>query len=65
MCRRNLALTSKDVYLKGSALKTVAKVFEMIQLAHFCHLNVSLKCTTQEEYDAAMTDIIQHSENFG
>ena len=37
----------------------------MIKLVLFCHLLVSLKCTTQEEYDAAMTDIIQQYENFG
>ena len=65
MCRRNLALTSTDVYLKSSALKTVAKVFEMIKLARFCHSLVSLKYTTQEEHDAAMTYIIQQYENFG
>ena len=62
---------------QGSALKAVAKEFEMINLACLRHLLVSLKynehtyllstlirCTTQEEYDATMTYIIQQYESF-
>ena len=61
---------------QGSALKAVAKEFGIVHLACLRHFLVSLrynehsyllstliKCATQEEYDAAMTYIIQQYEN--